>query len=63
MKPPLYDEKRLAMYIGCNVRKLQEDRRTGKGIPYVKVGRLARYRPEDVEEWLARNVRTSTSEA
>jgi predicted DNA-binding transcriptional regulator AlpA len=35
----------------------------GDGPPYVKVGRLVRYRPSDVETWLASLTRSSTSGA
>jgi len=32
---------------------LQKDRVHGGGIPFVRLGRLVRYRPADVEAWLA----------
>jgi len=35
----------------------------GEGPPWIRVGRLVRYRPEDVEEWLTRNRAQSTSES
>jgi hypothetical protein len=31
----------------------QKDRLTGNGPPFVRLGRLVRYRPSDVEAWLA----------
>ena len=31
---------------------LQKDRVAGGGIPFVKIGRLVRYRPSDVENYL-----------
>ena len=35
----------------------------GIGPRYVKIGRLVRYRIEDVEAWLEAQTRTSTSQA
>ena len=35
----------------------------GDGPPYVKVGRLVRYRPSVVDAWLASLTRSNTSEA
>ena len=35
----------------------------GEGPPYTKIGRLVRYRPSDVDTWLASLTRSSTSEA
>jgi hypothetical protein len=32
---------------------LQKDRVAGRGIPFVKIGRLVRYRPEDVDAYIA----------
>jgi hypothetical protein len=43
---------------------LQKDRVAGTGIPFVRIGRLVRYRPTDVAEFLdALPVHRSTSEA
>jgi predicted DNA-binding transcriptional regulator AlpA len=41
----------------------QKARLTGDGPPFVKIGRLVRYRNSDVREWLAaRPTRRSTSD-
>jgi hypothetical protein len=43
---------------------LQKDRVIGTGIPFVRVGRLVRYRQSDVAAFLAAlPIRRSTSEA
>jgi hypothetical protein len=43
---------------------LQKDRVAGTGIPFLRFGRLVRYRPADVSEFLeALPVHRSTSEA
>jgi predicted DNA-binding transcriptional regulator AlpA len=47
---------------GRSVSTLEKDRWEGGGPPYVKMGRLVRYRPSDVQAWLAQRVRQSTSE-
>ena len=47
---------------GGSKSKLAKDRCYGKGIPYVKLGRLVRYRLGDYREYIARNRRQSTSE-
>jgi predicted DNA-binding transcriptional regulator AlpA len=48
--------------IGRSVSTLEKDRLEGGGPPYVKMGRLVRYRPADVRAWLSERVRRSTSE-
>ena len=47
---------------GRAVKTLQNQRVTGDGIPFVKLGRSVRYRLSDVEAWEAARVRTSTSD-
>ena len=45
----LVDEGVMADLIDSSVRFLQEDRRTGRiGIPFIRVGRLCKYRPSQV---------------
>ena len=60
---PLWDEKQCAAYRGCAVSTAQKERMRGDGPPFVKQGRLVRYRPEDVRDWIAARVVTSTSQA
>jgi predicted DNA-binding transcriptional regulator AlpA len=48
--------------IGSTVSTLEKDRWEGGGPPYVKMGRLVRYRPADVRAWIAERVRSSTSD-
>jgi predicted DNA-binding transcriptional regulator AlpA len=45
----------LAGYLQLTERALRDMRYQGRGPAYVKVGRLVRYRPEAVAEWLADN--------
>ena len=43
---------------------LQKDRLKGGGVPFIRIGRLVRYRAADVEAWLAKlPTRRSTSES
>ena len=60
---PLWDEKECATYRACAVSSVQKERVRGDGPPFLKLGRLVRYRPEDVRDWLARHLVHSTSEA
>jgi excisionase family DNA binding protein len=50
-----------ARALRVGVSTLNKWRLTGAGPPFVRVGQRVRYRPADVERWLARQTRTSTS--
>jgi excisionase family DNA binding protein len=58
---PLLTVEQVAELTGRSVSTLEKDRLHGSGPPYVKMGRLVRYRPDDVRAWLAERVRRSTS--
>ena len=58
---PLLDEESAAPLVGMTVSTLQKKRVTGDGPPYVKMGRNVRYRPDDLESYVAERVVTSTS--
>jgi len=60
---PLLDEVQVAKWTGRSVPTLQKDRLRGTGPQFIKMGRLVRYRPADIEAWLAKRVRRSTSES
>ena len=53
MLEPLLDDWQVAEITGRARTTLQKDRVAGTGISFVRVGRLVRYRPEDVAAWLA----------
>jgi hypothetical protein len=38
----------VAAWLNCSEAKLERDRSLGRGLPYVLIGRLARYRKSDV---------------
>jgi predicted DNA-binding transcriptional regulator AlpA len=57
----LYDENYVAQLLGCTPKALQAWRTRGGGPPFVKLGRLVRYKWSDVSAWLETRRRTSTS--
>ncbi len=58
----LYDEEATAKLLGVSRRWLQAARQTGNGPAFIKVGRLVRYRPQDIDLFLEGQRRSSTSE-
>jgi hypothetical protein len=61
--PSLIDTDDLAKYLRNEVNTCEGWRLKGIGPRYIKVGRLVRYRIEDVDLWLESQTRNSTSEA
>ena len=61
---PLLDDHDLERITKRARSSWQKDRVYGGAdkLPFVRVGRLIRYRPADVREWIERNLRTSTSD-
>jgi predicted DNA-binding transcriptional regulator AlpA len=57
----LLNETQVAQITGRSVPTLQKDRLRGSGPLFVKIGRLVRYRPVDVDKWIVERVRRSTS--
>jgi hypothetical protein len=45
----LLDEKTVAEILGLSIQTLRNDRCTRRRIPYVKIGKAVRYRPEDIQ--------------
>lgn len=60
----LLNEKEVSKLIGMSVYWLRRKRWSGGGIPFCKLDErgAVRYRPEDVEEFIAGKVRKSTSD-
>ncbi|WP_409408763.1 helix-turn-helix domain-containing protein [Acidithiobacillus ferriphilus] len=53
--PTQIDEKRTAEVLGVKVSTLTNWRTTGRyALPYIKVGRLVRYRVTDLAQWIAK---------
>ena len=62
-KPRLIDTVQLAEYLGNEVNTCEGWRLKGIGPSYIKVGRLVRYRIENVDRWIESQTRNSTCEA
>jgi hypothetical protein len=62
MNDHLMTVEQLAAHWQCSVKKLNADRLSGSGCSYVKIGRLVRYRAEDVAAYETRKLRRNTSE-
>ena len=50
--PLLWTQKETAEYLAVSEKWLERDRWIGASIPFVKVGRLVRYRAEDVRAYV-----------
>ena len=61
---PLWTSRETAAHLRVSERDLARKRRNGTGPKYVRVGidKAVRYDPPDVEEWLATQKVSSTSE-
>lgn len=51
----LLDERTVARILCLSVQTLRNDRATRRRIPYVKIGKSVRYRPEDIERLIESN--------
>jgi hypothetical protein len=61
---PLKDQDRAAEFLGgISTRTLEAWRSQGKGPRFVRVGKRAMYRPEDLAAFVEANTRTSTRDA
>ncbi len=63
MSPSLIDTKQFAKRTGCSIPAIVRMRVEGTGPKFLKIGRSVKYRLSDIEEWLSRRERSSTSEA
>lgn len=48
----LFSQIMVAALLDCSLATIERDRWAGTGIPFVKIGRLVRYRKSDIKEWL-----------
>lgn len=62
MDSPLIDDKELARITGTSVSMWQKRRVTGNTPPFIKIGKVCRYRLSDVEDWLRTRERKNTSQ-
>lgn len=59
---PLWTPDEVAAHLRVTKGQLAGMRYTGTGPKYSKLGRRVRYRPADVAEWVADNLRTGTAD-
>jgi hypothetical protein len=59
----LQDQAAVAKRLNVKTKTLEAWRHRGGGPQFIKVGALVRYRPQDVTDFIERNLRGSTSEA
>lgn len=48
----LMSEKELARFLGISLSSVKRLRASGEGPPFVRIGRVVRYDPEQVRAWL-----------
>ena len=65
MSSGLLDTKEAGNYLGVNDKSLANSRYTGTGmqIPYIKMGKIVRYRQSDLDDYLENNTFNHTGEA
>ena len=51
----LFSQETVAAILDCSLATLERDRWIGKGIPFIKFGRMVRYRKTDIRMWLAQH--------
>jgi len=59
----LLTPKQAAEYLGIKPRTLEVHRYRGTGPTYCKIGRMVRYRQDDLIAYATQNVRTSTTDS
>lgn len=52
----LITEKDLSRWLNRSLGSIRRDRLVRRGVPYIRVGRLVRYRREDVLAYLTANI-------
>lgn len=53
--PALFAQETVAAILGCSLATIERDRWLGAGIPFIKIGRMVRYRKSDIRSWLERH--------
>jgi len=57
----LFSQETLAAIRDCSLATLERDRWAGTGVPFVKMGRLVRYRKSDIRAWLEQHESVSST--
>jgi predicted DNA-binding transcriptional regulator AlpA len=58
----LWRPPRASKYLSQSENRLAKLRVSGEGPPFIKIGKSVYYRKRDLDEWVERHLRTSTSE-
>lgn len=61
-RPKLYKETQVSQEYNFTLSWLRNARWKGDGIPFIKIGGGVFYRPEDIDAFIEKNLRHSTSE-
>lgn len=48
----VFSQETVAAIRDCSTKTLERERWIGNGIPFIKMGRLVRYRKNDIRQWL-----------
>lgn len=48
----LFSQLTIAAMRRCSLATIERDRWAGTGVPFIKIGRLVRYRKRDIRTWL-----------
>lgn len=48
----LFTQETIAAILNCSLATIERDRWIGAGIPFIKIGRMVRYRKNDICLWL-----------
>jgi hypothetical protein len=56
-----FSQETLAAIRDCSLATLERDRWAGAGVPFVKMGRLVRYRKSEIRAWLAQHQSVSST--
>ena len=51
----LFAQETVAAIRDCSLATMERDRWIGTGVPFIKVGRLVRYRKTDIRAWLEKH--------
>lgn len=48
----LFTQQTIAAIRSCSIATVERDRWAGTGVPFIKTGRMVRYRKNDIRAWL-----------
>jgi hypothetical protein len=51
----IFSQETVAAIRDCSIKTIERDRWMGIGIPFIKMGRLVRYRKSDINAWIGQH--------